>query len=181
MIMTKAFTPVDLLSYTFILTQVSEEYGGAKTAYVYDLLQRTAMAKALERGEKDLRPFLNALDREVLKEAKMKVETQLQTEGRDEARRKGAKDWGRESTSAASGKGGKEWRGEKGGREWERESGKGGRSGKYGKIKEEPDGDHERRGRSRRRRPSRSRNRAQGGAGHKARDRRDGKQWGQQR
>jgi hypothetical protein len=86
MILTKVFSPVDLLSYMHVLVNVADDRGGVKTAYQYDLICRQEMAEALEQKENDLRPFLTKLDNDRLKEATMKTDQKLQEMGRTTAR-----------------------------------------------------------------------------------------------
>ena len=50
MIVTKAITPIDLLSYQMIICRVSEEFGAVRLAYYYDVLQRQKLAKALQNN-----------------------------------------------------------------------------------------------------------------------------------
>ena len=78
--------PMQLLAYQYLLVWVAEEWGGVRTAYHYDLLMRQEMAKALERGEADLTKYLTKLDRDVLGDAKRKVDIKAQEAGRDAAR-----------------------------------------------------------------------------------------------
>ena len=71
---------------------------------------RKEMAKALERKVEDLRPYLTVRDRDVLKEAKLKVESQSQEAGRDLVKKgfgkDGAKKGGRfRKDASSSGKG----------------------------------------------------------------------------
>ena len=65
---------------------MAEEWGGVRTAYHYDLLVRQEMAKALECGEAGLTKYLTKLDRDVLGDAKRKVDIKAQEAGRDAAR-----------------------------------------------------------------------------------------------
>ena len=81
MIVTQVFGLADFMAYQVLLARISEEYGGVRTAYYYDMLQRQAMAKALERGEKVLSSYLIKLDRDVLSDAKRKVESKAQEPG----------------------------------------------------------------------------------------------------
>lgn len=103
MIVTKTFIPIDLLSYQHTLVAIAEEHGGAKIAFYYDLLIRKEMAKALERKETDLRPYMAVRNRDVLKEAKLKVETQIQEAGRDSARKGSGKDGGKKNDRSGKG------------------------------------------------------------------------------
>ena len=91
MVPTKVFTTTDLLSYVAILTNVSEEWGGTKTAYYYDLLARQEMAKALEGGEKNLSTFFKKVDSDLCKQARTKVDIKLQEQGRDATRGQASK------------------------------------------------------------------------------------------
>eukprot|EP00959_Pyramimonas_sp_CCMP1952_P357716 7489663-Pyramimonas_sp.AAC.1 len=51
LILMKVATPLEILGYTMLLTKVVEEHGGVRTAYQYDILARTYMAKGLENGD----------------------------------------------------------------------------------------------------------------------------------
>ena len=62
MIITKVITPVQLLSYISILVNISEEYGGTKTAYYYDLLARRHMAKTLQSGSTEVKDLFLKVD-----------------------------------------------------------------------------------------------------------------------
>ena len=75
MIITKVVTPLELIAYQGILARVAEEHGGVGTAYYNDLLLRLALAKALENGTGNAQDALCKLDRDVLADAKSKVET----------------------------------------------------------------------------------------------------------
>ena len=44
MVVTKALVPVDVLGYQMVLGRIAEEFGGVRTAYYYDLLQRQKLA-----------------------------------------------------------------------------------------------------------------------------------------
>ena len=81
MIMFDSFTPVDLLSYQYLLVWISEEWGGVRTAYYYGMLNRTQMAKALEQKNNDLRPFLSVLNRDTLRDASRNVELRFKEHG----------------------------------------------------------------------------------------------------
>ncbi|CAK0869431.1 unnamed protein product [Prorocentrum cordatum] len=74
LILMKAATPLEVLTYSILLTKVAEEEGGVRTAYQYDILVRTAMAKALERGDPDWRLYFTKVDADLAKQAKRKVE-----------------------------------------------------------------------------------------------------------
>ena len=86
MIILRVIDPMQLLAYQYLLVWVSEEWGGVRVSYHYDLLLRQEMAKALERGETDLSPYLTKLNRDMLGDAKRKVEIRAQEAGRDGAR-----------------------------------------------------------------------------------------------
>ena len=73
MVVTKVFDPVHLIGYQLILSRVAEEFGGARTAYYYDLLLRQKLAKQLENGAASVNNFLMHLDRDILGDAKAKV------------------------------------------------------------------------------------------------------------
>ena len=97
MIVTKTLSPTDVLSYQMVLCRISEEYGGTRTAYYYDALQRQKLAKALQNTpELDVTSFLNKVDHDTLKDSQAKFDTKAKESGRDSAR------WG-----ASVGKGGK--------------------------------------------------------------------------
>ena len=88
MVTMKVFSSVDLLSYIYILTQVSEEFGGSKMAFQYDILIRQEMAKTLER-KGDITKYFTELNVPILDTARLKVNVLLQQQGRDSARGKG--------------------------------------------------------------------------------------------
>ena len=71
----KSWTPVHLIGYKLILSRVAEEFGGARTAYYYDLLLRQKLAKELGNGAASVHGFLMHFDRDVLGHAKAKVES----------------------------------------------------------------------------------------------------------
>ena len=73
MIITKVLTPVELVAYQLVLVRVAEEHGGVRTAYMYDLLLRRAVAKSLEVGEDSVSLLLPKVDRDVLQDAQSKV------------------------------------------------------------------------------------------------------------
>ena len=75
MVVTKVLDPVHLIGYQLILSRVAEEFGGARTAYYYDLLLRQKLAKELENGAASVHGFLMHLDRDILGDAKAKVES----------------------------------------------------------------------------------------------------------
>ena len=85
MVALKTFTAVDLISYSYILANVADEYGGARTAFYYDLLLRTEMAKSLERGVTDLAPFLSILNVRLLDLARTTVDVRMKIMGQDAA------------------------------------------------------------------------------------------------
>ena len=76
----------ELLAYIFNLCRISEESGGVRTAYQYDILRRRAMARALERGEASLTPFFASFDRDMVREAKDKVQARASEAGKFMAR-----------------------------------------------------------------------------------------------
>ena len=73
LVLMKTATPLEVLGYSILLTKVAEEEGGVRTAYQYDVLARTAMAKALERGDSAWKVYLQKLDRDLVGQAKSKV------------------------------------------------------------------------------------------------------------
>ena len=75
MVVTKILDPVHLIGYQLILSRVAEEIGGARTAYYYNLLLRQKLAKELENGAASVHGFLMHLDRDILGDAKAKVES----------------------------------------------------------------------------------------------------------
>ena len=64
------------------MTRVAEECGGARTAYYCDLLLRQKLAKELENGAASVHGFLLNLDRDILGDAKAKVESSAKLAGR---------------------------------------------------------------------------------------------------
>ena len=80
-VLTKACTMLDLHGYIFNLTKISEEHGGVRTAFQYDIMARTEMAKALERGETDLHRYLADIDKDMVKEAKEKIKSKYSEVG----------------------------------------------------------------------------------------------------
>ena len=90
MIVTKAISPIDLLSYQLILCRVSEEFGGVRAAYYYDVLQRQKLAKALQNTPSlDVSLFLNKMDHDTLNDAQAKYDSKAKETGRDIARQQG--------------------------------------------------------------------------------------------
>ena len=75
MVVTKVLDPVHLIGYQLILSRVAEEFGGASTAYYYDLLLRQKLAKELENGAVSVHGFLMHLNRDILDDAKANVES----------------------------------------------------------------------------------------------------------
>ena len=82
MVITKVMDPVHLIGYQLVLTRVAEECGGERTAYYYDLLLRQKLAKELENGAASVHGFLLNLDRDILGDAKAKVESGAKLAGR---------------------------------------------------------------------------------------------------
>ena len=82
MVVTKVLDPVHLFGYQLVLTRVAEECGGARTAYYYDLLLRQKLAKILEREAASVHGFLMNLVRDILGDAKAKVESSAKVAGR---------------------------------------------------------------------------------------------------
>ena len=92
----KTATPVEILSYSVLLSKVAEEQGGVRTAYQYDVLVRTAMAKALEAGDPAWNVLFTKVDRDLAKEAKDKImakasETARFTHGKGDGKGKAGK------------------------------------------------------------------------------------------
>ncbi|CAK0823078.1 unnamed protein product [Prorocentrum cordatum] len=82
-VLMKACSSTELLAYLFNLTHIAEEHGGVRTAYQYDILQRKAMARSLERGEDRLSHYFNVLDEDMARKAKDKVSQKMkETTGR---------------------------------------------------------------------------------------------------
>ena len=81
MVVTEVITPVELIAYQCVLARVAEEFVGARTAYYYDLLLRFELAKDLEAGTGNVQDKLCKLDRDVLGDAKLKVEKQTKAPG----------------------------------------------------------------------------------------------------
>ncbi|CAK0819878.1 unnamed protein product, partial [Prorocentrum cordatum] len=73
-ILAKACSMADFFFYARIMVRIAEENGGVRTAFQCDVLQRRAMAKALERGETDLRRYLTRIDVDLLRTAKDKLD-----------------------------------------------------------------------------------------------------------
>ena len=83
MITLKAFNMVDLISYQYILAGIAEQHQGSSTAFAYDLNLRLKMARELENGVSNIRPFLNTIDQDVLSESKGNVKSDFQSAARD--------------------------------------------------------------------------------------------------
>ena len=75
MVVTKILDPVHLIGFQLFLSRVAEEFGGARTAYYYNLLLRQKLAKELENGAASVHGFLMHLDRDILGDAKANVES----------------------------------------------------------------------------------------------------------
>ena len=91
MVITKAFSVTDFMAYMMTLVRVSEECGGVRVAYQYDLLLRQRMAQGLERGEIDtVTSFLRSVDREVLSDARTKLAQRTEEAARATARSNGS-------------------------------------------------------------------------------------------
>ena len=73
-ILMKACSMADFFAYVHDIIRIAEENGGVRTAFQYDVLQRKAMAKALERDEPDLTQYLTKIDTDLLRTAKDKVD-----------------------------------------------------------------------------------------------------------
>ena len=114
MIITKTLTPIDLLSYQSILCRISEEYGGVRSAYYYDLLQRQKLAKTLQNTpDIEVTAFLNKVDHDTLKDSQAKFDAKAKELGRDNVRwqagagrgggaDKGSKAWAAKDNRGAS-------------------------------------------------------------------------------
>ncbi|CAK0877036.1 unnamed protein product [Prorocentrum cordatum] len=120
-ILTKARSMADFFSYVHSMIRIAEENGGVRAAFQYDVLQRRAMAEALERDETDLSRYLTRIDVDLLRTAKDKLEKRFAElarasgapKGQSKGQPKGASrsygDGGSHASSSASsgGKGGK--------------------------------------------------------------------------
>ena len=82
MVVTKVLDPVHLIGYQLVLTRVAEEFGGARTAYYYDLLLRQKLAKELENGAASVHGFLMNLDRDILGDAKSSAKVAGRSSGK---------------------------------------------------------------------------------------------------
>ena len=51
MIIMENMTVIEVLSYIHMLVRISEQHGGVRTTYAYDLMHRAEMAKILESEE----------------------------------------------------------------------------------------------------------------------------------
>ena len=91
-----------MLTYSILLTKVAVEEGGVRTAYQYDILVRTAMAKALERGDPAWKLYFTKVDTDLAKQAKSKVEARAAEAARTLAG-KGAGKGGKGSKSEVPG------------------------------------------------------------------------------
>ncbi|CAK0843843.1 unnamed protein product [Prorocentrum cordatum] len=125
-ILAKAWSMADFFSCVHIMIRIAEENGGVRTAFQYDVLQRRAMAKALERGETDLSRYLTRIDVDLLRTAKDKVDKRFaelarasgapkgQSKGQPKGASKSYGDGGSHASSSASsgGKGGKSAKGD---------------------------------------------------------------------
>ena len=121
-VLTKACSISDFMAYTHNIIRIAEEHGGVRTAYQYDVLQRKAMAKALERDETNLTPLFTVIDRDVLKDAKDKLDKRYNEVARATAPKGQAKGFAKgfaESSGAVAGggKGGKSDKNGKGGKD----------------------------------------------------------------
>ena len=133
----KGCTLLDLHGYIFNLTKIAEEKGGVRTAFQYDILNRMAMAKAVEDGEQDISKFFREIDRDTVKEAKDTIEKKYAEVGKAMAKQtsKGgckASSWTAPSSGSSSGKdGGKGWTAPSSGSSHGKDGGKGwGKAGK---------------------------------------------------
>ena len=73
LVLLKVVTPVDVLGYTLLLSKLSEENGGVRSAYQCDILARKATAKALEKGDPQWKRFFSKVDADLARGAKEKV------------------------------------------------------------------------------------------------------------
>ena len=141
MIIMKVFTTSDLLAYVMNLTRISEEEGGVRVAYQYDMLVRQRMAQALERGEtEEVHGFLLCVNKDDISDAKSKLERRTQETARASNDKFGGKagkgfpkgngqSWGGGSGSASKLTGGRS-RSPRGGKPNNDKGGKGGKGGK---------------------------------------------------
>ena len=80
MIVTKVIEPANLVAYQLVLVRLAEDIG-ARTAYYYDLLLRMKLAKELESGMGNAHASLCSLDRDIISDAKQKVECKAKVAG----------------------------------------------------------------------------------------------------
>ncbi|CAK0893167.1 unnamed protein product [Prorocentrum cordatum] len=74
MVLSKVITPVQFWAYELQLVKMSEEQGGGRVVFYYDMLLRQKLAHALELGQNDqIEALLCKLDRDVLQDAKHQV------------------------------------------------------------------------------------------------------------
>jgi hypothetical protein len=91
MIVLKNFTAVDLCSYQYVLASISEEFGGSRTAYYYDLLVRKRIAMDLENGSGTIISYMTRVDHDILKDAQARVKASYEQMGRDKSGKNGGK------------------------------------------------------------------------------------------
>ena len=85
-----------------MLCRIAEEFGGVRTAYYYDILQRQKLAKSLQNSSGvDITAFLNKVDHETLKDAQAKYDAKAREAGRDQAR--GSKGAGKSEMDGGAG------------------------------------------------------------------------------
>ncbi|CAK0901962.1 unnamed protein product, partial [Prorocentrum cordatum] len=90
LIFTEACKMSDFFAYSNNIICIAEDLGGVRTAFLYDVLQRKAVAQALERDEKDLTLFFTEIDRSILKDARHKVERRFAETARAGGAQKGS-------------------------------------------------------------------------------------------
>ena len=93
----------DLLAYIFNLCHITEEHGGVRVCYQYDLFQRRAMARSLESGEENVSTFFCKLDDDMVRKAADKVKQRGEQNNKFTAKSAAA---GGFSASSSGGKGG---------------------------------------------------------------------------
>ena len=70
LILMKVASPADILGYSLLLSKMAQENGGVRTAYQYDVLNRKAMANAIEKGDDQWKKLFSVVDRDRVGRAK---------------------------------------------------------------------------------------------------------------